>query len=104
MRFAVSLKRSADPEVGQKWRLEHFSSANFAGIPSSSTRVSTVRDNIEFGLVNLQSGPVRTSEPWGTGAVGRYSALTEDPSGMGNLHRQDGGRPRSRAHTLIDQG
>ena len=63
MRFAVSLKRSADPEAGQKWQLTHFSLANFAGSASSSARVLTVRDNIEFGLVDLRSGRVRTSEP-----------------------------------------
>jgi len=63
MRFAVSLKRSADPEAGQEWRLAHFSSANFAGSSSSSTRVLTVRDNLEFGLVALQSGRTRTGEP-----------------------------------------
>ena len=60
MRFAVSLKRSADPEAGQEWRVAHFSSANFAGGSSSVTQVSAVRDNIEMGLVNFPSGRLRT--------------------------------------------
>ena len=46
MRFAVSLKRSADPKGGQEWQLSHFTSIDFGG------RVSTVRENVEMGLVD----------------------------------------------------
>jgi len=48
MRFVVSLKRAADPDGGQEWRLEHFSSAGPYSDPSSGTRVSTVCENIEM--------------------------------------------------------
>ena len=60
MRFAVSLKRSADPDAGQGWRVAHFSSANFAGGSSPATQVSAVRDDIEMGLVDFPSGQLRT--------------------------------------------
>jgi len=60
MRFAVSLKRSADPEAGQGWQVAHFSTANFAN-SSPATRVSGIRDNIELGLFILPSSQMRTS-------------------------------------------
>jgi len=62
MRFAVSLKRSADPEAGQGWRVAHFSSANFTN-SSPATQVAAVRDNIEMGHLILPSGRMRTSGP-----------------------------------------
>ena len=46
MRFAVSLKRSADPRGGQEWQLSHFTSVDFGG------QMSTVRENVEMGLVD----------------------------------------------------
>ena len=46
MRFAVSLKRSADPKGGQEWQLSHFTSINFG------RQTSTVRENVEMGLVD----------------------------------------------------
>ena len=48
MRFVVSLKRAADPDGGQEWQLEHFSSINFYSNPSSGTRAAAVCENIEM--------------------------------------------------------
>ena len=56
MRFAVSLRRSADPQAKQEWELKHFSSLNFTSDPSPDTRMSAVRGNIEMGLADPPSG------------------------------------------------
>jgi len=53
MRFALSLKRSADPEGGQEWRLKHFTSADF--IPPTDTQMSTISEDIEMGPVRVHS-------------------------------------------------
>jgi len=60
MRFAVSLKRSADPDGGQEWQLKHFSSANFGTGPLSGVQVSGVFESIEMDPV--RGGPGRGSE------------------------------------------
>lgn len=52
MRFAISLRRSADPDGEEEWQLKHFSSINFASGPSFGAQVSTIRENIEMGLVD----------------------------------------------------
>ena len=51
MRFAVSLKRSADPGGGQEWQLTHFSSVNFGDGPSPGARLSVLREDIEMDPV-----------------------------------------------------
>lgn len=55
MRFAISLKQSADPDGEQEWQLKHFSSVKFARGPSLDTRVSVVRESIEMDLVDAPS-------------------------------------------------
>jgi len=65
MRFAVSLKRSADPDGRQEWQLMHFSSANFAS-SLSDTQVSTptVQEDVEMELVDPLDGQlVQTCVP-----------------------------------------
>ena len=52
MRFAVSLKRSADPEGGQEWELSHFSSVNFASQTPPDMQASSVRENIEMDFID----------------------------------------------------
>ena len=52
MRFAVSLKRSADPEGGQEWELSHFSSVNFASASPPDMQVSAIRENIEMDFID----------------------------------------------------
>ena len=52
MRFAVSLKRSADPDGGQEWQLKHFSSVHFAGGPSSDVRLSAVYESVEMDTLD----------------------------------------------------
>jgi hypothetical protein len=51
MRFALSLKRSADPGGGEEWQLKHFSTVKFASGPSPDTQVSAVGDDIEMDHV-----------------------------------------------------
>ncbi|KAF9646554.1 hypothetical protein BDM02DRAFT_3118500, partial [Thelephora ganbajun] len=63
LRFAVSLKRSADPEGGQEWQLKHFTSINFADVPLPDTQVSDVCDDIEMDPVNSLDSQSRTHEP-----------------------------------------
>ena len=48
MRFAVSLRRSADPDSGDEWQLKHFSTVDF-GTPSSNARASAIQQHIEMG-------------------------------------------------------
>jgi hypothetical protein len=54
MRFAVSLKRSADPEGEEEWQVKHFSTVRFAPYPSPDTQVSG--DYEETGVYPL--GPL----------------------------------------------
>ena len=60
MRFAVSLKRSADPDGGQEWQLKHFSSVNFASRLSPDLQMSTVRDDIEMEPLDSPDDQLRT--------------------------------------------
>ena len=61
MRFAVSLKRSADPEGGEDWRLKHFSSVHFVDDPGD-TQVLGVHQGIEMDHVDPLSGRVQTAK------------------------------------------
>jgi len=60
MRFALSLKRSADPGGGQEWRLNHFTSANFDGSPSSYTQKPAVSEDFEMDAVGPRERRLRT--------------------------------------------
>ena len=62
MRFAVSLKRSADPEGGEDWQLKHFSSVHFVG-DSGDTLVLGVHQGIEMDRVEPLSGRVQAAKP-----------------------------------------
>ena len=63
MRFAVSLKRSADPDGGQEWGLTHLSSINFAGDPSADTQASTVYENVEMDPLGPPNDKLQTHGP-----------------------------------------
>lgn len=52
MRFAISLKRSADPNGGREWQLTHSSSVNFASGPLLDTWVSGIHENIEMDPID----------------------------------------------------
>jgi len=53
LRFAVSLKRSADSDGGQKWQLKHFSTIDIsASYPSPDAQVSSVHEDIELDLLD----------------------------------------------------
>ena len=62
MRFAVSLKRSADPEGRQEWQVSHFSSVNFAGGSSPDTQMSVTRENIEMDFIDPPNARLRIRE------------------------------------------
>jgi len=64
MRFVLSLKRAADPVVGQEWKLEHFSSGNFCANSSSGTQASSAaRENIEMNPIYPPNSRLKTHGP-----------------------------------------
>ena len=66
MRFVISLKRAANPDGGQEWRLEHFSSAKFDSGPSSmssSTQVSIDCEHIEMDPLEPPNDTLKTYGP-----------------------------------------
>ena len=63
MRFAVSLKRAANPDGGQEWRLEHFSSADFCGKPLPGVQTSSICENIEMDPVGPPNDRLKTYVP-----------------------------------------
>ena len=63
MRFAISLKRSADPDGGQEWQLTHFSSVGFGGGTGPDVQVSPIRDNIEMDAIDPPNEQIRTHWP-----------------------------------------
>jgi hypothetical protein len=52
MRFAVSLKRSADPKGDEEWQLKHFSTVKFASDPVPDSQVSGDHGDIEMYLTD----------------------------------------------------
>lgn len=62
MRFAVSLKRSADPEGEEEWRVGHFSTARFASRHLSDSEVSGDRVDIEADIPDTLDDQVQTRE------------------------------------------
>ena len=54
-----------NPEGGQKWSLEHFSSIKFASDPAGS-QGSIVHENIETEAADIPRGRVRTRELQGS--------------------------------------
>ena len=60
MRFALSLKRSAD--LGREWRLTQLSSIGFFSGPSSDSQIQTVCEGTEVGLVYSQGGQLQIRE------------------------------------------
>ena len=64
LRFAISLRKSADPEGSRKWQLTHFNTPHFAAAPPSDIQVTVVRDSgIEMGLVDPSCDRVKVYEP-----------------------------------------
>ena len=60
-RFAVSLRRSADPDGGERWQLKDSSPVNFAGGTLADAQACAVGENIEIdplGLLNNNYRPV----------------------------------------------
>ena len=61
MRFAVSLKRSADPHSEREWQLMHFSAINFVSGPTPATGAHP--EDIELDPVSPVHGQVHFQEP-----------------------------------------
>ena len=60
MRFALSLKRSADSDKAQEWKSTQITSAgNFASSPLSPVHLSAALDGIEMGPVHSQKGQLQ---------------------------------------------
>lgn len=62
MRFAISLKRSADPEGGEEWQVKHFSTARFASRHLSDSEVSDNHIDIEMDIPDALDDKVQTRE------------------------------------------
>ena len=63
MRFAVSLKRSADPGGRQEWQLRHFSSISFAASPLHAAQTSTPCEDIEIDQIPPRNNQLQINEP-----------------------------------------
>ena len=63
MRFAISLKRAANPDGGQEWRLEHFSAVKFDSGPSSGTEESIDCEHIEMDPLEPPNDRQKTYDP-----------------------------------------
>lgn len=61
LRFAISLRKSADPNGGQQWEVTHFNTPHFARAVSPDTQVSTIHENIEMDPVYH---PLRPTQVW----------------------------------------
>ena len=61
MRFAVSLKRSADPKSRREWQLMHFSTINFVSGPPPVTGAHP--EDIEMDPASPVNGHVHFREP-----------------------------------------
>jgi len=60
LRFALSLRKSADPEGGKKWELSHFSSPHFARPLSHSVEVPAFRrETFEMDPIHPHRGRVQ---------------------------------------------
>ena len=71
LRFAISLKKSADPEGGEKWELKHFSRVDFARGSPPDTQYSAAYDTIEMDFVGDPHGRMRMCEsPDSIGEIG----------------------------------
>ena len=62
MRFAVSLKRSADPEGEEEWQVKHFSTARFASRHLSDSEVSDDHVDIEMDIPDTLDDQAQTRE------------------------------------------
>lgn len=62
MRFALSLKRSADPEGGEEWQMKHFSTARFASRHLSDSEVSDDRIDVGMDIPDTLEDQVQTSK------------------------------------------
>jgi len=60
MRFALSLKRSADSGAQQEWRSTQVTSSGLGGGVLSAVHVSSAREGIEMGPVGPQKGRLQT--------------------------------------------
>jgi len=61
MRFAVSLKRSADPNSEREWQLMHFSAINFVSAPPRATNAHP--EDIEMDPVDPVNHELEFREP-----------------------------------------
>ena len=73
MRFALSLKRSADPDGGEEWQLKHFSSAKFASDPSPGTQMSAAHDDIGIDSLDPSNGRVQSTRTARRSSVSKAS-------------------------------
>jgi len=48
LRFAISLKKAADPQGGQKWQLKHFSTIRFSVGPTPDAEMANP-ESVEIG-------------------------------------------------------
>jgi len=63
LRFAISLRKSADPEGEQEWQLTHFNTPHFARPHSPGTRVPAMRESVEMNHVGSPRGRVSMYDP-----------------------------------------
>jgi len=61
MRFAVSLKRSADPNSEREWQLMHFSAINFNSVHPPATNAHP--EDIEMDPVGHVNDGLQFREP-----------------------------------------
>ena len=62
----ISLRKSANPEGGQKWELKHFSSIEFTRGPPVDSQGSVARENVEMEPIDPSHGRIQTREPRGS--------------------------------------
>lgn len=63
MRFIVSLRKSADPEGGQKWKLAHLTTLRFTSDPPVDTQDLAACETVETDLIDAPHRWIHTSEP-----------------------------------------
>ena len=62
MKFAISLRRSADPSGEDEWRLKHFSSVDFGDL-SSSTQASVIQEHVEMSPLGCPNDKLQIRGP-----------------------------------------
>ena len=66
IRCVLSLRRSADPEGGQKWQLEHLTTIDITSDCSASAQVPAACEPAGIDPVDVSHGKIRMHEPQGS--------------------------------------